>query len=124
MRCKMSAPFGDDPTDRIISWFKGVYGERLNVDFDLGTSVILIKGDPYRIRCFRCFGHAFVVCSTIEAVVSICRSNPHPPVVNLIDNCIEGLTAYLSRRLSESELKGILRHYRLMFKALSAMEIG
>lgn len=124
IRFGINAPFGDDPTNRIIDWFKAMYGDRLNLDLDFGTSVILIRGDPYRVRCFRCFGHAFVVCSAAIAVIKLCKSNPDPPVVNLIDDCIEGLTVDLTQRLSGPELKAILEHYRLMFVAFSAMEFG
>lgn len=124
IRFKIDAPFGDDPTNRVIDWFEAMYGDRLNLDLDFGTSVILIRGDPYRVRCCRCFGHAFVVCSAAVEVVNLCKSNLDPPIVNLIDHCIEGLTVDLTQRLSAPELKAILKHYRLMFMAFSAMEFG
>jgi hypothetical protein len=38
-RFQASIPLGEPLADRIIDWFKNLYGERLNVDADFGKSL-------------------------------------------------------------------------------------
>src|SRR6185312_4340795 len=62
-RFRMSLIFGEPFADRIIDWFKAMYGDRLNVDMDFGKSFVVIRGDTYRMRCFRFYGVMYAICS-------------------------------------------------------------
>src|SRR6185312_4358455 len=42
-RFRMSLIFGEPFADRIIDWFKAMYGDRLNVDMDFGKSFVVIR---------------------------------------------------------------------------------
>jgi hypothetical protein len=55
-RFHIAFPLHEPPADRIIGWFKALYGERLNPDLDFGKSIISVRGDMYRIHCFRFYG--------------------------------------------------------------------
>jgi len=124
-RFQASIPLGEPLADRIIDWFKNLYGERLNVDADFGKSLVVIRGDAYRIRCFRFYGAMYTICSVDTIGRKISQRTPQGverTVANLIDGSIEGLTSELARRLSSAECTEILTRYGRAFKAFSAME--
>jgi hypothetical protein len=124
-RFRISIALGEPLADRIVDWFKALYGDRLNVDFDFGKSYVVIRGDTYRVRCFRFYGVMYAICSVQMAGRRICQRTPHDverAVVNLLDDSVEGLTPELVRRLSPPECCEILTRYRYMYQAFSAIE--
>lgn len=124
-RFQMSFLLADPLAGRIVEWFKVLYGSRLNVDMDFGKSFVAIRGDTYRLRCFRFYGAMYAICS-IEAIGrDICERTSQGierRAVNLLDDSIEELTPELARRLSLLECSEILKRYAEMFLAFSGME--
>ena len=53
-------------SQKVMSWFKARYGDRLNLDLDFGHSVLLMRGDILRFRCPRFYGRVYVL---------LCRTN-------------------------------------------------
>jgi hypothetical protein len=124
-RFNISAALDDPLADRIFDWFKTIYGDRLNLDADFGKSFVIIRGDAYRIRCFRLYGTVCAICS-VEALGREVRLQmpfgEHRPVVNLLEGSIEGLTDALARRLLPADCAAILTRYYRAFCAFAAME--
>jgi hypothetical protein len=124
-RFHISVAFGDPLSNRIAGWFTGLYGDRLNVDMEFGKSFVSVRGDAYRVCCFRFYGAVYVICSVEALGRRVCVPTPRgvgAPVTNLLDGGIEGLTPELARRLSVAECGAILAKYRRMFVAFSNME--
>jgi hypothetical protein len=124
-RFNISVALGDPVANRIVDWFKAIYGDRLNVDMDFGTSFVSIRGDMFRIRCFRFYGVMYAICSVEMLGREIRQRTGHGQertVINLLDDSIEGLTPELAGRLSPAECGGILMRYDRMFHAFSAIE--
>ena len=128
-RFKMSMGIDDPIADRIFDWYRRLYGERLNLDCDFGDSLVLIRGDAFRLRCFRFYGKVCVVCSAKNRGQPISWIGPEGEiaVVNLLDDpsaFIDGLTAELADRLTDSDCRKILNQYRRAFRALAQMELA
>ena len=124
-RFKISLALGDPVADRIVDWFNALYGDRLNVDADFGKSFVLIRGDTYRMRCFRIYGTVYAVCAVELLGCKLAELTSRPgvhPLVNLLDGDIEGLTPELARRLSPPECSEVLARYCRVFRAFAAME--
>ena len=124
-RLKISLALGDPLADRIVDWFKALYGDRLNVDMDFGKSFVVIRGDTYRMRCFRICGTVYAVCAVELVGCKLAELTSRPgvhPLVNLLDGDIEGLTPELARRLSPAECSEVLARYCRVFRAFAAME--
>src|ERR1017187_9529862 len=124
-RFHTSVALGDPVADRIVDWFKAIYGDRLNVDLDFGKSFVSIRGDTYRIRCFRFYGVMYVICSVEilgREIHQRTADGQERTVINLLDGSIEGLTRELAGRLSPAECGAILMRYDRMFQAFSAIE--
>ena len=49
-------------SQRIFDWFKRLYDDRLNLDGNLGATVVDIKGDLYGVRGVRFSGAMYVIC--------------------------------------------------------------
>ena len=124
-RFKVGSPLGDPLSTRIIKWFEVLYGERLSLDADFGKSIAVIRGDAYRMRCFRFYGVMYVICSAYVIGRKIHQITPQGvdrPVANVIDGSVEGLTPDLARRLSQPECDELLLRYKRAFGAFSSME--
>jgi hypothetical protein len=121
---RLSADLDHPLASRTFEWFRTVYGERLNVDMDLGMTVVDILGDLYRLRCIRIYGTVYAVCSpalTSELLGKRIAISAPGASVNLLD-CIESLTPDLAGRFSVAESANVLSAYWRAFTALSAMQ--
>jgi HEPN domain-containing protein len=121
---KVSLNFDDPLAERVFDWFKRINGERLNLDADFGKSFVLIRGDAYRLRCFRIYGAVYAICSVDTLGRKIRQRTPYSdyPDVNLLDDDVEGLTPELARRLLPTECAAILTRYYRVFRAFTALE--
>ena len=107
-RFTISADIDDPLATRVFDWFNKLYGDRLNVDFAFGGSLVLIRGDAFRLRCFRFYGKVCIVCSAKHRGGPIVWMEPEGQVrvVNLLEDpgaFIEGLTPELADRLTDSD---------------------
>jgi hypothetical protein len=95
------------------------YGERLNLDFGLGYSVELIRGDLLRSRCNVFYGELHAIFhpallgrSTIGPAVD------QPAIVNVLDQ-VEGMTPPFAASLTPEERAILLRGYAVAQEQLS-----
>lgn len=112
---------GDSLSLHIDDWFKSKYGKRLLMG-DFGSTVVLIKGDPWRIRMPMIFGFHFGCDRDItkETIIIHRSSVRYDKVINLL-HYIEDLTPDLARELSDDELKDIADFFILSYNALFRM---
>jgi hypothetical protein len=109
---------------RIFNWFTRMYGDRLNVDWDFGRSVALVKGEVCKIQGIRFYGPMVVACSTavLGDVLQMAIQGGVIQITNLLEGVVQGLTPELARRLSPEECHGILTAYGQMFLTFSRLE--
>lgn len=113
---------GDSLSSHIYDWFDSKYGNRLKMG-GFGSTVILIKGDPWRIRMPMIFGFHFVCDRDITKEIIIMHRpavSRYDKVINLL-HYIEDLTPDLAQELSDAELKEITDFFILSYNALSRM---
>jgi hypothetical protein len=98
---------GQDLIARALQWMKDRYGKRMNIPMP-GQTMVVIRGDPYRVRLPIAMGSFNLVCDPrslgkLETMIGVSS----PPILNAL-NLIEGLTANLTQSLVQSELEDIL----------------
>jgi hypothetical protein len=97
-RCAIS--WNDTLAKRINAWFQDRYGDRLKVSFDIGSTVVEIKGDLYAV--------------SLPLILGTYR-------VNILE-WIKGVTPGLLHALSESELNEIGSHIFEHYQAYSEIK--
>ncbi|WP_162917669.1 hypothetical protein [Dongia deserti] len=91
---------GDDLAIRIFDWFDTRCGDRLKADWGPGNSVIVIRGDAYRLVLPRVSGTVHAICDRSKHG----QPNSLPNnVLNVLD-CVDGLQRGLCAVLSPHEL--------------------
>jgi HEPN domain-containing protein len=111
-------------SQRIYAWFHAMYGDRLNIDFDLGKTVVHLNGDLYPLRCVRSFGTVIVICSPSMLGMNLgpkLRTDGTRPILNILDFVL-GLTPAMARRLSFDHCKVILQSYCEAFLTFLGLE--
>jgi len=117
-------PMNHPLTQRIFAWFQSMYGDRLNINFDLGKTVINLNGDLYPIRCIRCYGTVDVICSSAMMGKDLgprMRTGGTHPILNVLD-VIPDLTRTMANRLTTEQCKAILDTYSNAFLTFLALE--
>lgn len=111
---------------RIFDWCKRLYGDRLNIDWDFGRTVVLVKGDLCKLRIIRFYGVMPIVCSPALMEIKLTQEidvGRRVDVRNLaVTDWIVGLTPEMARRLSTQECEGILEAYARAFTAFARLE--
>ena len=99
---EIDVSWGDDLVKKVTVWFKEMYGERLKVNFDIGCSLVEIRGDLYKVKFPLVFG--------------TCKINPF----SLIENCPPRLLHSLSKVELDTMANQIMQHYKIYgnFKSL------
>jgi len=86
---------GDDLTVRILHWMRDRYGDRLNIPL-AGQTMIVIRGDPYRVELPFAMGNFNLVCDARRLNVHTTTiGHSGPPTVNGL-NLAENLSANLA----------------------------
>ncbi len=136
MKFKISITFGakqgeanlgvyneDNLSEHINNWYQSKYGNRLKVQMGVGTGVLLIRNDPWRIIYPLIFGTVSFVCDTnldkYKDAPSI-TSDGTIPVLNIL-NLIEDMSTDYAKLLSESDLKIIVHHFISGLDSLSSL---
>lgn len=107
---------GESLSAHILQWFDQRYGDRLKVDFSIGYSVIMVRGDAWLLKCPMMYGTITVVCdSDLEKeyknfVVNREGTPQQKAIINLL-HLIEKLPQGLANQLTDEELKNILKYY-------------
>jgi len=107
---------GENLSAHILRWFDQRYGERLKIDFSIGYSVIMIRGDAWLLKCPMMYGRITVVCDRNlekeykDFVVNKAGTPKQKAMLNLL-RLVEKLPQGLSNQLTNEELKDILKSY-------------
>lgn len=107
---------GDSFLAHIVKWIQDRYGDRLNMDFSLGYSLILIRQNPWIIKYPFIIGRARFICErdlTKKFQSFVINESGEPPKrleINFL-SLIENLPQQLSSELTDIELKELLDHF-------------
>ena len=109
----------------IHDWYENKYGDRLKVQMGIGSGIILIRNDPWRVIFPMIFGSVSFVCSNnIERY----KDSPSfstdgtPPIINIL-NLIEDLPNDYAKSLSVSERKEIKQIFLSGLESLSYFDM-
>lgn len=129
IRLKTSLPFipkgpairglysGDSLVAHVHEWYKRRYGERLNIDFSPGKAVVLIKGDPWKIKFPFLYGRAkFVFDPNLEKHKEESKAKSNGPIIANPLMCIEKLTADIAKSLTKSEMSKLAHFFISTFE--------
>lgn len=118
---------GESLSAHILDWFDQRYGERLKVDFSIGYSVVMMKGDAWLLRCPLMYGAVTVVCDRDlkkeyeNFVVNQAGKPQEKAKMNLL-RLIEKFPQGLSNCLSDEELRDLLSYYLSANKLFSTIQ--
>ena len=107
---------GDSLLAHIVEWIQGRYGDRLNMDFSLGYSLVLIRETPWLIKFPFVIGNIRIICERDLSkkfknfVVNKAGEPPKRPEINLL-SLIENLPQRLASKLTDVELKELLDNF-------------
>lgn len=105
---------GRDPLSiKIYGWFKTRYGDKLNIDTDVGAMGVILRGDIFRMRFPLGYGLNRVICLkelTKERQQIITGTRDNPPTLNVLD-FVEGLTQDYANSLTKEELEGLFNQF-------------
>lgn len=107
---------GESLSAHIFHWFNQRYGERLKVDFSIGYSVVILKGDAWLLKCPLMYGTVTIVCDRDlkkeykNFVVNRAGKPQEQAIMNLLRS-IENLPQGFANRLSDEELRDLLNYY-------------
>lgn len=115
---------GDNLSARIAQWFDNRYGDRQSIYFGLGESVLIIRGDAWKMRLPRIYGQVQIL---IDRDLCKYEHEPNvgtkgiPPNLNVL-TLIECLPAGLSKSLTASECRTVFEIFRSAFADMIAIE--
>lgn len=96
--------FNDPLSRKVIEWFQTRYGNRLNVDFDFGLAVLMIRGDLFRFRCPLFYGRLLTACAPeLLNHRSVGVAVNKPAMLNVLE-LMEGITVPYARSLTDEDL--------------------
>ncbi len=104
---------GDNLTAHVEKWFQDRYGDRLLWNPQIGCSVFIIRGDPWRIYFPKIFGTVYFTCSAdLEKYQfgSGIKTDGTSPIYNIL-NCFENMTPGFANCLSQNEKINILNFF-------------
>jgi hypothetical protein len=102
----------DSFSAHILKWYDEKYGDRLKIDYAPAYVVILIQGDPYRLRIPLVYGSGkFIFDENFEKrptiVVGSRNKKPAPLLINVYE-LIDGLTKKMAKSLTLEDKKEIM----------------
>ncbi len=104
----------------IQGWYDTVYGERIKMDFSVGSMVVAIDGDLYVLRFPRIYGTAqFTV--TRKFLAKSDHFSRGPAICNVLQ-LVQNLTEAKAASLSDGTLAEVMRMFRLGFQAHDMLE--
>ncbi|MCE4546509.1 MULTISPECIES: HEPN domain-containing protein [unclassified Caballeronia] len=115
---------GVDAAAHIKSWYDERYGARQNILMGLGSTMLVLKGDPWELRLPRIFGEIRCVVerdlTQYENNQSMRAGGP-PPTMNILP-LISDLPAGLAAKLTASECDMIGKTFRRTLNCMQAIE--
>jgi len=116
---------GDSLSAHIQDWHQRKYGDRLKSSMAIGTGIIFIKNDPWRVIYPRIFGTVSFVCVNDLDKYKDSPSfttNGMSPVINIL-NLIEDMPNDYAKSLSASELSEIKQIFLSGIESLSYFDM-
>jgi hypothetical protein len=114
--------------NRIFDWCKRLYGDRLNVDWGFGKTVVLAKGDVCKMRIIRFYGVMPIVCSPALMEIKLMLEydvGGRVETRNLAGtDWVSGLTPAMAKRLSIDECDDMLEAYARAFISVAGRRLG
>lgn len=108
-------------SEKVMTWFKTKYGERLNLDLSFGYSALLLRNDIVRFRCPVFWGQVFMICSPelMGQDLGGLKVN-QPALLNILDQ-VSGLTLAYANSLTLAEQRALLEQFVESEKALASV---
>lgn len=117
---------GESLSAHILHWFDQRYGERLKVDFSIGYSVVVLRGEAWLVRFPLMYGAVTVICdrdlqkSYNSFVVSKGGEPQQKAMLNLLQ-LIEKLPQGLANLFTDDELRELLNYFIFANKTFSTI---
>lgn len=107
---------GSSLSAHIFEWFDNKYGDRLKIDFSIGYSLVLLRGDVWLIRFPLVFGKVTIVCERdlskqFNKMIVNRAGQPHQKLFMNLLKLIENLPQGLASQLTDDELRELLGYY-------------
>ena len=115
----------DNLAAHIHNWYDKKYGDRLKVQMEIGSGIILIRNDPWRVIYPIIFGTVSFTCvNNLEKFQDspTFTTNGTSPIINIL-NLIEDLPNDYAKSLSASELKEIKQIFLSGIESLSYFDM-
>lgn len=115
---------GADAAAHIRKWFDDRYGDRQKIFMGPGSTVIVLKGDPWEIRLPRIYGQIQCV---VERDLSryanepALRTDGQPPITNLL-TLINNFPPGLATQLTDSECYDVLDIFKHALNCMHTIE--
>jgi hypothetical protein len=104
-------PLSHPLSAKVTGWFKTRYGERLNIDFSFGHSILVLRNSIIRFRCALFYGSAILFCAPEDMLLSPTPPAPNRPALVNILRQLDGITPDFAFSLSPSEQENVLETY-------------
>ena len=115
---------GNSLSSHIQDWFEKQYRDRLSVQMGVGTGVILIKGDPWKVIYPLIFGTVYFICDpNLEKYKNLASftTNGTSPTINIF-NLILDFPPKLAESLTKNEVQKIKKTFLAGLDALSCLD--
>ena len=104
-------PMSHPISQKVMTWFKARYGDRLNLDLDFGHSVLLLRGDILCFRCPRFYGRAYVLCCAEIMHRDFSEITVRRPTLMNVLTLIRGITQNYFGSLTHAERNFLLESF-------------
>lgn len=117
---------GDDLTIRAAQWFDQHYGERLKLNFSPGSTVVLVRNDPWMIRLPRFYGSWLITTEDSPSdlpdnVPSIIRRDGKPMTYNCLRS-LEDIPETFREALTSTERDQVKSQFSAALDAFNTLE--
>jgi hypothetical protein len=115
---------GDDLSLRIFEWFDIRYGDQLKIDHSPGHSIVVVRGDAYRVELPLIYNRVRMVCDPAhhgQDYYPKLTKGKDIATVNVLD-CIVDLQPALSNALKPHELREIFHQFARDLRSFQMIE--
>jgi hypothetical protein len=104
-------PMDHPISEKVMSWFKARYGDRLNQDLDFGHSVLLVRDDIFRFRCPLIYGRVYALCCAEIMHRDLNRLIVHQVPLMSVLNLVDGITQAYFNSMAATERESLLSNF-------------
>jgi hypothetical protein len=99
----------DPLSERVLRWFSARYGERVNLDTDLGHSIVMVRGDILRFRCAGFYGRVLEISCPELMRANFEKISTNGPVISNVLSLVSGITSTYAASLNPDDRDRLLR---------------